>query len=772
MIKSERILVTAALPYANGPIHLGHLAGAYLPADIYVRYQRLKKRDVLFICGSDEHGVPITITADKEGVRPQDVVDRYHAGNAAAFEKFGVSFDNYSRTSLPLHHRTAQEFFADFHRRGLLREKQEKQFYDPKAHKFLPDRYVEGTCPVCANPEARGDQCEKCGSYLSPLELINPRSKISGETPEVRETSHWYFPLGEYQERLEAYIIDRDARDRWKENVLNYCRGWFKDGLQDRAVTRDLDWGVHVPLEGYAHKVLYVWFDAVLGYISSTKEWAERRGTPDEWQRYWLSPETKYVAFIGKDNIVFHCIVFPAMLMAWNESHGRQYTLPDNVPANEFLNFEGQKFSKSRGWGIDVQDMLARFSADPLRYYLAVSLPESHDSDFLWKEFQAKNNNELADILGNFINRTIAFCTRNFGGRVPVQGVFGDPERTILEVLRRTPGIAGDHFERYHFRDGLTDVMNLARAANKYFNDTEPWKTVKADPARCGTTINVCLQVSRALAILMQPVLPDACERLWKLLKLPGSAVAHSWDSAAELTIPEGHVIGKPEILFAKIEDEVIERELKALLPQTVAGVPAETVAGVPAPTVAGVPAPTVAGVPAPTVAGVPSQTVAGVPAQTVVGVPAPTVAGVPAPAVAGVPAPTVAGVPAPTVAGVPAPTVAGVPESQLITFEDFKKIDLRVARVLSAERIPKSKKLLKLQVAVGAERRQVVAGIAQHYAPEDLVGKSVVVVFNLQPAKLMGQESQGMVLAASDESGKLTIIAPATEMADGSVVK
>ncbi len=729
MIQSERILVTAALPYANGPIHLGHLAGAYLPADIYVRYQRLKRRDVLFMCGSDEHGVPITITAEKEGIRPQDVVDRYHTRNAAAFEKFGMSFDNYSRTSLPLHHKTAQEFFAEFHRRGLLREKQEKQFYDAKAKKFLPDRYVEGTCPVCANPEARGDQCEKCGSYLSPLELIRPRSKITGETPEVRETSHWYFPLGEYQERLEAYVRDRDARDGWKENVLNYCRSWFKEGLQDRAVTRDLDWGVHVPLEGYAHKVLYVWFDAVLGYISATKEWAERRGTPDEWQRYWLSPDTKYVAFIGKDNVVFHCIVFPAMLMAWNETHEKQYILPDNVPANEFLNFEGQKFSKSRGWGIDVEDILARFPADPLRYYLAVSLPESRDSDFFWKEFQAKNNNELADILGNFINRTVAFSGRTFDGCVPARGVLGNPEQTILEVLRRTPGIAGDHFERYRFRDGLTDVMNLSRAANKYFNDSEPWKTAKADPARCATTINICLQVSRALAILMQPVLPDACERLWKLLRLPGSAAAQSWNSAAELRIPEGHRIGKPEILFTKIEDEVIERELKALVPQPVTPAP--------------VAVPPAAAVPASPATGVPATSDASVPASPATGVPAP-------------------------VAVPPAATTV----KELITFEDFKKIDLRVARVLSAERLPKSEKLLKLQIAVGDERRQVVAGIAQHYAPEELVGRTVIVVYNLKPAKLMGQESQGMILAASDDSGKLAILTPAAEIADGSVVK
>jgi methionyl-tRNA synthetase len=420
-IQAKRILVTAALPYANGPIHLGHLAGAYLPADLYVRYQRLKQRDVVFICGSDEHGVPITITADKEGIRPQDVVDRYHEANKQAFARFGMSFDNYSRTSLPLHHATAQEFFKDLHARGILTERKEKQFYDAKAKKFLPDRYVEGTCPVCSNPEARGDQCEKCGTYLNPLELINPRSKISGAAPEVRETSHWYFPLGKYQVRLESYIQDRDARDGWKENVLNYTRGWFKDGLQDRAVTRDLDWGVPVPIEGYAAKVLYVWFDAVLGYISSTREWAQKAGMPDAWRRYWLEPGTKYVAFIGKDNIVFHCIVFPAMLMAWNDAHAEQYVLPDNVPANEFLNFEGQKFSKSRGWGIYVDEFLARYPADLLRYYLCTALPEYRDSDFTWKEFQAKSNNELADIFGNFVNRTLAFCARMYGGVLPAR---------------------------------------------------------------------------------------------------------------------------------------------------------------------------------------------------------------------------------------------------------------------------------------------------------------------------------------------------------------
>src|SRR5512135_736296 len=429
----RRILVTAALPYANGPIHLGHLAGAYLPADLYVRYQRHKGRDVVFICGSDEHGVAITITADREKVSPQSVVDRYHAINKESFDKFGISFDNYSRTSLPLHHATAQEFFLEIHRRGILREKAENQFYDAKSAKFLPDRYVEGTCPVCGNPDARGDQCERCGSYLNPTDLINPRSKISGEPPVLRETTHWYFPLGNYQARLQEYVSAANKRDGWKENVLNYCAGWFKEGLQDRAVTRDLDWGVRVPIPGYENKVMFVWFEAVLGYISSTKEWSEKIGKPDEWKRYWLDEGTKYVAFIGKDNVVFHCIVFPAMLMAWNDGRPDRYVLPENVPANEFLNFEGQKFSKSRGWGIDLQDFLVKYPVDPLRYYLAVSLPEYRDSDFTWREFQAKSNNELADIFGNFVNRTLAFASRTFRGVVLARGPLQDVDRTMLE---------------------------------------------------------------------------------------------------------------------------------------------------------------------------------------------------------------------------------------------------------------------------------------------------------------------------------------------------
>jgi methionyl-tRNA synthetase len=690
MKSPHRILVTAALPYANGAIHLGHLAGAYLPADLYVRYQRLKGRTVAFICGSDEHGVPITLTADKEKITPQAVVDRYHAMNKAAFERFGISFDNYSRTSLPLHHKTAQEFFLELHRRGILREKMEQQFYDEKAGMFLPDRYVEGTCPVCSNPEARGDQCERCGSYLNPLDLITPRSKITGGTPVVKETSHWYFPLGTYQERLDRYIQEADKRDGWKENVLNYCKGWFREGLQDRAVTRDLDWGVPVPLPGYEHKVLYVWFDAVLGYVSSTKEWGQRTDNPDLWKEFWLRDDTKYVAFIGKDNVVFHCIVFPAMLMAWNDGRTDKFVLPENVPANEFLNFEGEKFSKSRGWGIDVQDFLAKYQADTLRYYLAVTLPEYRDSDFTWKEFQAKNNNELADILGNFVNRTCAFAARTFNGAVPPRGPLSDLDRSMLETLRKTPVAAGALFEKYRFKDAIFEVMNCARAANKYFNDSEPWRTAKQDPARCATTINISLQVCRALAVLMSPVIPFTAEKLWSMLNQTGSVHGQSWDGAADTELPEGHTIAKADILITKIEDAVIEEELSRL----------------------------------------------------------------------------------PRAQAPAAPASPALPAKPTIAIEDFAKVDLRVGRVVACEAVPKSTKLLRLQVEVGGEQRQIVAGIAQHYTPAELTGKSIVVVFNLQPAKLMGQESQGMLLAASDSQGRLVVITPSGEIGSGSVVK
>jgi methionyl-tRNA synthetase len=528
------------------------------------------------------------------------------------------------------------------------------------------------------------------------MDLVSPRSKISGNPPVVRETSHWYFPLGKFQKRLEKYIAERNARDGWKDNVLQYCRGWFKEGLQDRAVTRDLDWGVRVPLPGYEQKVIYVWFDAVLGYISSTKEWGAREGDPDRWKRYWLEDGTKYVAFIGKDNVVFHCIVFPAMLMAWNDGGGPAYVLPENVPANEFLNFEGQKFSKSRGWGIDLQEFLDRYPADTLRYYLAVTLPEYRDTDFTWRDFQARTNNELADILGNFVNRTLAFTRRTFEGRVPPRGPTLPIDDAMLEVLENTPPAAAELFERYRFRDAVLHVMNLARAANKYFNDAEPWKTARTDRERCATTINLCLQVVRSLAVLMSPVTPFAAERIWQMLRLPGNASEQAWDTAGHPSLETNHALGTPHILFSKIEDTVIEGELKQL------GVP---------------------------------------PGEGPVQETGPVGAG---------------------------PGPAKPP----VSLEDFQKLDLRVAKVLACERVPKSEKLLKLQVEVGGERRQILAGIAKHYDADQLVGKSIVMLYNLQPAKLMGHESQGMLLAASDGGGSLVYITPAGEMPSGASIR
>ncbi len=682
----KRVLVTAALPYANGLIHLGHCAGAYLPADIYVRYQRLKKRDVLFICGSDEHGVAITVTAEKEKITPQAVVDRYHPLQKAAFEKFGMSFDNYSRTSLPIHHKTAQEFFSEFHRNGVLKEKEEQQLFCEKDKMFLADRYVEGTCPNCKYTQSRGDQCENCGTWLNQIDLIDPTCKICGTTPVVRSTRHWYFPLGTYQQRLEKYIHERSARDGWKQNVLRYCEGWFKDGLEDRAVTRDLSWGVPVPVKGYEHKVIYVWFDAVLGYISSTKEWAQQQGQPDRWKEYWQEPDTKYVAFIGKDNVVFHCIVFPAMLMAWNDGGKEEYVLPENVPANEFLKFEGQKFSKSRGWGIDLQDFLKFFPADLLRYALAINLPETRDSDFYLKDFQARSNNELADILGNFVNRTVAFTEKNFDGKVPNKSSLNKLDKEMLATLKASPSSVGDLFERYRFREGVVEAMNLARAANKYFNDSEPWKTIKSNPEQCATTLNICLQTCRSLAILLDPVIPHITQRIWKIVNVRESIRDAGWESAAETTLEEGHVLHRAEILVSKVEDNQIEEIMRFLesgqLPKT---------------------------------------------------------------------------------SGKAKPT---------ITIDEFKKVDLRIARITHAERVPRSDKLIRIQIDLGTEQRQIIAGIAQQYQPEQLLGKSVVVVANLQPAKLMGQESQGMLLAANDDNGKLAIITILEEISSGSVVR
>ncbi len=701
--KFSRTLVTAALPYANGPIHLGHLAGAYLPADIYVRYLRLKGEDVIFICGSDEHGVPITITADKEGVTPQQIVDRYHAMNKASFEKFGMSFDNYSRTSLPIHHQTGQEFFLEFYRQKILVEKSEKQLYCETDRMFLADRYVEGTCPVCGNPEARGDQCEKCGTWLEQTQLINPKCKICGSTPIVRETKHWYFPLGRFQKRLEEYVNSK----KWKENVRSYVDSWLKEGLEDRAVTRDLHWGIPVPLQGYENKVLYVWFEAVLGYISSIRELSQRKGEPDLWKKYWQDDATRYIAFIGKDNIVFHTLIFPAMLMAWNDGGKSHYILPDAVPANEFLNFEGKKFSKSRGWGIDLKDFIDVFpdeGRDALRYALAVNLPESRDSDFYWKDFQARVNNELADTLGNFVNRTLQFIQRYYDGKVPPispdkgrdpdlrRDKTGDLDKWVLDQMDMAPKKVGRLFDDFKFRDGVVEAMSLARSANKYFNDSEPWRTRKENPDRCATTINICAQLTRSLAVLLSPVIPFASDEIWKMLGLEGSASRVKWDSAAEMKIEAGKQIGELKILFSKIEDFVIEEQIRKTAS---AEVPAET-----------------------------------------------------------------------------APKAATAPIKPQISVDDFRKVDLRVGKVLTCEKVPKSEKLLRLEVQVGDEKRQIVAGISKHYKPEDLVGKNIIVVANLAPAKLMGVESNGMLLAASTEDGKLTVVTTAADIDSGSIVK
>ncbi len=680
-LKKEKVLITSALPYANGPIHLGHLSGAYLPADIYVRYKRLKGDDIIYVCGSDEHGVPITITADKEKISPKEVIDRFHNLNKKAFEDFGMDFDIYSRTSLPIHHKTAQEFFKSFHDQEILKEKKTLQFYDEKAKMFLPDRYVEGTCPKCGYEEARSDECENCGALYEPTELINPKSKVSGSTPVLKETSHWYFPLGEFQPWLEEYVDGHNKKYNWKDNVVQQCRSWFKDGLKDRAVTRDLDWGVKVPLPNSEGKVLYVWFEAVLGYISATKELSNQLGKPNLWKDYWQDPETKYIAFIGKDNIVFHTIIFPAMLKAWNDGNDSKYVYPQNVPANEFLNFEGKKFSKSRGWGIDVVDFLKLFPADPLRYTLASNLPENKDTDFYWKEFQARNNNELADILGNFINRTFTFAHKHFEGKVPALAKTETIDEEMLQLKKDYPKKISGLLERFKIKDATLEMMNLARAANKYFNDSEPWKTVKSDKEKCGTTINISLQIAYTLAEMLYPVIPFTSERIFKMLNTDKT----SWFESGEENLKVGHEINNPEILFTKIEDKIIDEYISSL--------PVESEED----------------------------------------------------------------------------SVLKITE---ITYEDFSKISLKVAEILEAERIPKSKKLLKLKVNLGSEKRQVIAGIAKFYEPENLIGKKIVLVANLKPAKLFGLESQGMILASEDSKGKLNIVEVNNSVEIGSKVK
>ncbi len=679
---SEKILVTSALPYANGPIHLGHLAGAYLPADIFVRYHRLAGDDIVYICGSDEHGVPIMLRARKEGVSPQEIVDRYHAIIKKSFEQFGMSFDYYGRTSSPVHYETSQAIFRKMAARGEFNLKKEKQLYDPRAKIFLADRFVRGTCPKCGYEDAYGDQCEKCGTSLSPADLINPRSAITNATPEMRETTHWYLALERYQQELEAWI---DSRKGWKSNVLGQIKSWFSDGLRDRAVTRDLPWGVPVP-EDVAReagvdaegKVLYVWFDAPIGYISATREWAAEQGDPERWKKYWQQQDTRLIHFIGKDNIVFHCLIFPAVLKA----HG-DFVLPENVPANEFLNLEGDKLSTSRDYAVWLHDYLEKFEADSLRYCLASIMPETKDADFSWKDFQARHNNELADILGNFLNRTLTFAHRYFEGKVPAAATRDAQDDALIERLKEAPGKLGALIDGHQYKNYVREVMDLARGANKYFNDKAPWKTRKEAPDVCATTIHYCLQTAYALSVLFDPLLPFTGKKIRGQLN---RTEEFNWADAAELSMKEGHSLNPPEIVFKKIEDNLIAGEIERLQKNKNSA---------------------------------------------------------------------------------PAQEEESLPE---ITLDDFKKLDLRTARIVKAERVPKTDKLMKIELDVGGESRTIVSGIAQQYEPGELEGRDIIIIANLKPVKLRGIESRGMLLSA-EKDGRLSLLTPLREIPSGSKI-
>ena len=712
------LLVTSALPYANGPLHLGHLAGAYLPADLYVRYQRLTGRDVVYVCGSDENGAAIYVRALQEGVEPQAIVDRYHAEIEAAFERLGISFDVYGRTTSETHHQTAAELFGSIARGGGFATRTTEQLFDPEAGLFLADRFVRGTCPVCGAPDAYGDQCETCGSALSPEELIDPRSTLSGAVPETRETTHWYLPLGEMQPDLQAYI---DSREGWKPNVTGQVGSWFAAGLADRAMTRDIPWGVPVPesagraagvdVDG---KVLYVWFDAPIGYLSNTKEWAEAAGEPEAWRRYWQvgdGPEPELVHFIGKDNIVFHALVFPAILQAANAANPEHpaFVLPAEVPANEFLNLEGQKLSTSRGWAVWAGEALDAFPADALRYGLAKTLPETKDADFTWTEF-AEAVGELADVFGNFANRALTFTQRFAEGRVPELAGASAADREALAALAPATDRAAAAYDRFRIREGVAEAMALARLGNKYFNDAEPWATRTADPQACANTIHVSLQLCASLSILLDPVVPHTAARLRAMLNLDGvrsSAApapadhargaapdgALGWADAARPLLDVGHALGEPAILVEKIDAAAVEaqRELLAERAAAAAALAAED-------------------------------------------------------------------------ASEEAPEAPHAPLLDEIAFDDFARLDLRTGLVTEAEPHPKADRLMRLQIDLGAESRQVLSGIREWFAPDDVLGKRVVVVANLAPRTIRGLESQGMVLFAEDRDGALRLVESAGE--------
>jgi methionyl-tRNA synthetase len=676
----SRKTITAALPYANGPVHVGHLAGVYIPADIYARYLRSTETDVLFVCGSDEHGVPITIRAKKEGVSPQEVVDKYHAQIKKSFEELGISFDIYSRTSAEVHYETASDFFSTLYQKGIFEEKTTEQYYDQKNNQFLADRYILGTCPRCGHKEAYGDQCESCGSSLSPTELIEPRSTLSGEKPVLKETKHWYLPLDQYEDWLREWIIE--GHKEWKINVYGQCKSWIEQGLQARAVTRDLEWGVPVPLQETEGKVLYVWFDAPIGYISATKDWASKSGK--NWKLYWMDKETRLYHFIGKDNIVFHCIIFPVML----KTHG-EFILPENVPANEFLNLEGNKISTSRNWAVWLHEYLQELPGkeDVLRYVLCANAPETKDNDFTWKDFQARNNNELLAVFGNFVNRAVVLTHKYFEGKVPPQGDLFSFDQQILEKLKNFPAQISQSIESFRFREALSLVMDLARLGNKYLADTEPWKLIKTEEKRVKTILNLSLQIVAGLSIVSEPFLPFTNKKLQDLLAIDGL----KWKDAGRADLlPEGHQLKNPLLLFEKIEDEVIEKQIKKLMDTKTANEQA-------------------------------SKTVS--------------------------------------------------PAKDEITFDHFTKMDIRLGTILEAEKVAKSKKLLKLKVDTGLDQRTVVSGIAEHYEPENIIGKQVSILTNLAPRQIMGIESKGMILMAEDKDGKLKFLTTETQVANGSTV-
>ena len=671
----KRYTITAALPYTNGPIHIGHLAGVYVPSDIYARYLRLQGKDVAFMCGSDEHGVAISMKAKKEGISPQEVIDKYDGIIRKSFLDFGISFDNYSRTSAKIHHDTAQEFFKKLYDQGDFIEEVTEQLYDAKADQFLADRFVTGTCPKCDNPEAYGDQCEKCGSTLNATDLINPKSTITGEIPILKATKHWFLPLNRYEDFLKEWILVGHKND-WKPNVYGQVKSWIDGGLEPRAVTRDLDWGIDVPVEGSEGKKLYVWFDAPIGYISATKEWALRDGK--DWEPYWKDKDTKLVHFIGKDNIVFHCIIFPAMLKAEGS-----YILPENVPANEFLNLEGNKLSTSKNWAVWLHEYLQDFpeKQDSLRYALTANAPETKDNDFTWKDFQARNNNELAAIYGNFINRVVVLTHKYYEGIVPAPNEFSEVDLQTLAELKAYPAVISSSIERYSFREALGELMNVARLGNKYLADEEPWKMIKTDPERVKTQMYVALQIASALAILSEPFLPFTSKKLTQTLNIE----VNNWNvdfSNWNLT-KAGHQIGQGAILFAQIEDEEIQKQLDKLEATKTAN---------------------------------------------------------------------------------KVENATAEPQKEVATFDDFSKLDIRVGTILEAEKMPKANKLLVLKVDTGIDVRTIVSGIAEHFSPEEVIGKRVTVLVNLAPRALRGVESAGMILMTNNAEGKLVFVNPDAE--------